>query len=129
MTNWIFPPALVPFFVLVPLTFPDGRPPSRAWRLLAIVAVVLGGVLLIVGAYGMPTLMLDGSKWPNPHYLDLFGSWGATIWSAAQLATLAASPSGDGQPGGALATRQRHCAPSDPVGGARAWRGVRCLRA
>ena len=90
VTNWIFPPALVPFFVLVPLTFPDGRPPSRAWRPLAIVAVALGGVLLIVGAYGMPTLMLDGSNWPNPHYLELFGSWGATIWGAAQLATLAA---------------------------------------
>ena len=58
------------------------------WRL---VAVALGGVLLIVGAYGMPTLMLDASQWPNPHYLGFFGSWGATIWGAAQLATLAAS--------------------------------------
>ena len=28
----IYPPALVPLFVLVPLTFPDGRLPSRRWR-------------------------------------------------------------------------------------------------
>ena len=92
VTNWIFPPALVPFFVLVPLTFPDGQLPSRRWRPLAAVAVALGGVLLVVGAYGMPTLMLGAAgQWPNPHYFGFFGSWGATVLGAAQLATLAAS--------------------------------------
>ena len=58
---------------------------------MAAVAVALGGVLLVVGAYGMPTLMLGAGQWPNPHYFGFFGSWGATILGAAQLATLAAS--------------------------------------
>ena len=43
VTNWIFPPALVPLFVLVPLTFPDGQLPSRRWPPLIAVAASLGG--------------------------------------------------------------------------------------
>jgi len=91
VTNWIYPPALVPFFVLLPLTFPDGRLPSPRWRPVAVIAVTLAAVLVVLGAIGMPTLILGPRQWPNPHALDALVAVAPTAYLLAQLATLAAA--------------------------------------
>jgi signal transduction histidine kinase len=88
--NWIYPPALVPFFVLLPLTFPDGRLPSPRWRPVAVVAVALAGLLVLLGAFGTPTLILGSGRWPNPFALDALLDVAPTADLLAQLATLAA---------------------------------------
>jgi hypothetical protein len=66
VANWVYPPALVPLFVLVPLTFPDGRLPSRRWWGLALLAAALAVVLAVLGAFGQSTLVLGKTRRPNP---------------------------------------------------------------
>ena len=76
VSNWIFPPALVPLSVLVPLTFPDGRLPSRRWTTVVVCGVALAVVLLAFRAFGTETLVLQGQRWPNPYAVPaLFRGW------------------------------------------------------
>jgi signal transduction histidine kinase len=89
VSNWIFPPALVPLFVLVPLTFPDGRLPSRRWMPVVVASVVIGLVLLVVGAFGADTLLLQGQRWPNPYQVAALAAVGPAMITAANLGVLA----------------------------------------
>ena len=88
--GWIYQPALVLFFVPLPLTFPDGRLPSSRWRPVAVAAVTLVVVLLVLGAFGMPTLNLAAAELPNPYALDALADLASTGYLVAQLVTLAA---------------------------------------
>ena len=90
VNSWIYQPALVLFFVLLPLTFPDGRLPSSRWRPVAVAAVTLVVVLLVLGAFGMPTLNLGPRQFPNPYALDALADLAPTGYLVAQLLTLAA---------------------------------------
>lgn len=90
--GWIYPPALVPFFVFLPLTFPDGRLPSRRWLPLAVAAGALAVVLALVRAFGMPTLSVGPhAEWPNPYALEGFGAAAPTVDLDAQVGVLLAS--------------------------------------
>ena len=93
VSNWIFPPALVPLFVLVPLTFPDGRLPSRRWAPLIACAASLAVVLLVFGAFGTDTLLLQGQRWPNPFAVEGLSVLAPVVIPAANLGILACCPS------------------------------------
>ena len=68
IANWICRPALVLLFVLLPLTFPDGRVPTRRWRPVAVLAVIVAGALVLAGAFVEPKLQLGpGQFYPNPY--------------------------------------------------------------
>jgi signal transduction histidine kinase len=89
IANWIYQPALVPLFVLLPLTFPDGRLPSRRWRAVAILAVLVAGLTVLVGAFADPSLALD-RRHPNPYAVPALGALGG-LGAGLGLATLALS--------------------------------------
>ncbi len=91
VANWIYPPALVPLFVLVALTFPDGHLPSRRWRWLAVLAAVLAVVLAVLGAFAQPTLLLGQAAVPNPHALAALAQVGPGAMTTAGLVLLACS--------------------------------------
>jgi signal transduction histidine kinase len=91
VANWIYPPALVPIFVLVALTFPDGHLPSRRWRGLAVIAVALALVLGLFGALGQATLVLGDRQAPNPYAVTPLTRMGPGVMTAAGLAVLGCS--------------------------------------
>jgi signal transduction histidine kinase len=91
VATWIYPPALVPLFVLVPLTFPDGRLPSPRWRWLVVVAAGLIVASALASGFLTPTLApVDGQAWPNPYALALADRPSA-VPGLVGLATLAAA--------------------------------------
>lgn len=79
VANWIYPPALVPLFVLVALTFPDGHLPSPRWRSLAVLAAALALVLGVFGALGQATLVLGDRQAPNPYAVTTLTRIGPTV--------------------------------------------------
>jgi hypothetical protein len=87
--NWIFPPALVPFFVLLPLTFPDGHLPSRRWRPLLGFGLLVAVELALLAAFGSPTLRLGDQYWPNPFAITALAGLIPTALVAGGLAALA----------------------------------------
>jgi signal transduction histidine kinase len=95
IANWIYPPALVPLFVLLPLTFPDGHLPSRRWRPVAILAVLVAGLLALNGAFAQPTLSGPDGRYPNRYAvpeltgLDLVGNVLGLVTLALSLAGVA----------------------------------------
>ena len=91
VANWVYPPALVPLFVLVPLTFPDGRLPSPRWRGLPVLAVALAVVLAVFGAFGQDTLVLGEARTPNPHAVARLTVVAPVVMTAAGLVLLACS--------------------------------------
>jgi signal transduction histidine kinase len=91
VANWIYPPALMPLFVLVALTFPDGHLPSRRWRGLAVLAVALAVVLAVLGAFAQPTLVLGETTVPNPHALTALTGVGPAVMTTAGLLLLGCS--------------------------------------
>jgi signal transduction histidine kinase len=64
--TWTYQVGLVPFFVLVPLYFPDGRLPSRRWRPVARAALALGPLLGLVLALTPGPMDLGGESVANP---------------------------------------------------------------
>jgi signal transduction histidine kinase len=89
--NWIYPPALVPLFVLVPLTFPDGHLPSRRWRGLVVLAAALAVVLAVLGAFGQATLVLGKTRMPNPHAVAALTAVAPVVLTASGLILLGCS--------------------------------------
>lgn len=89
ISNWIYPPALVPLFVLVPLNFPDGHVPSRRWQPLAGFSVLIAVALTFFGGFGATTLVLGERRWPNPHEVDALAGVTPFVMAFAGLATLA----------------------------------------
>lgn len=91
VANWVYPPALVPLFVLVALTFPDGHLPSRRWRGLAVLAAALAVILGVFGAFGQSTLVLGDTRVPNPHAVAALMAVGPAVMTAAGLVLLGCS--------------------------------------
>jgi signal transduction histidine kinase len=91
IASWIYQPALVLLFVLVPLTFPDGRVPTPRWRPVAALGVLVAGALVLVGAFAVPTLRVGpATSYPNPYaVIALKGS--EQVGDVLALATLALS--------------------------------------
>jgi len=91
VASWIYQPALVLLFVLLPLTFPDGHVPTPRWRPVAALAVLVAGALVLVGAFAVPTLRPEpGRSYPNPYaVLPLRGA--EQVGDVLALVTLALS--------------------------------------
>jgi signal transduction histidine kinase len=64
--TWTYQIGLLPFFILVPLYFPDGRLPSRRWRPVARAAVVLMAALGLVLALTPGPVPIGHRQAPNP---------------------------------------------------------------
>jgi signal transduction histidine kinase len=54
---WIV--GLFPLMVLLPLLFPDGRPASRRWRIVAWLGFAMFGMAFVILSVGVPTLVVD----------------------------------------------------------------------
>lgn len=91
IANWIYAPALVPLFVLVALTFPDGRLPSRRWRPLLVLAASLAVVLAVFGALGQAKLVVGTRQSLNPYAVASLTEIAPAIMTAAGLALLGCS--------------------------------------
>jgi len=93
VANWIYPPALVPLFVLVALTFPDGHLPSRRWREVAVLAAAVAVVQAVYDAFGQPTLVLGRTTVPNPHAVAALTAAGPVLmpWAGLVLVLLGCS--------------------------------------
>ncbi|MDN5767537.1 MAG: sensor histidine kinase [Humibacillus sp.] len=91
VANWVYPPALVPLFVLVALTFPDGHLPSRRWQGLAVLATALAVVLAVFGAVGQPTLVLGETTVPNPYAVAALTAVGPAMVAWAGLVLVGCS--------------------------------------
>ena len=89
ISNWIYPPALLPLFVLVPLTFPDGHVPSHRWQPLVGFSVLTAAALTFLGAFGVASLTLGERQWPNPHQLGALAGLPPLVMELPGLATLA----------------------------------------
>jgi signal transduction histidine kinase len=91
VANWVFPPALVPLFVLVALTFPDGHLPSRRWRGVAVLSGVIAAVLAVFGAFAQTTLVLGQTATPNPYAVPALSAVAPQVMTGAGLVLLACS--------------------------------------
>lgn len=91
VANWVYPPALVPLFVLVPLTFPDGHLASRRWTGVPVLAGVLVVVLAVFSAFGQATLVLGQTNTPNPHAVSALTTVGPVVMTGAGLVLLGCS--------------------------------------
>jgi MFS family permease len=73
LASWVFVPALTLSAVLLLLLFPTGAPPSRQWRPLVLVVVVLAAATAIGYAFRPGQLALGGSV-QNPFGLTTGGA-------------------------------------------------------
>ena len=71
LSNWVAFPVIMPVGAVLFLVFPDGRLPSRRWRVVARVAAA-GGVLLAAGDALMPGPLYVHRVWRTR------SAWGAT---------------------------------------------------
>jgi hypothetical protein len=70
LQTWVFQPALILMFVVVPLYFPDGRLPSATWRWLARSALALMAITTTLAAVAPANVHLGDSTLPNPYGID-----------------------------------------------------------
>jgi hypothetical protein len=73
---WAWIPAVVPLFILIPLLFPTGRPPTPRWRFVGWAAAV-GGTLLLLGSALAPGSFENFPWAENP--LGIEGFPGTTL--------------------------------------------------
>ena len=66
-----------------------GRPLRRRWTPVAVCGVALAVVLLVFGAFGTETLLLQGQWWPNPYAVPALAGVGPAVIMAASLGVLA----------------------------------------
>ena len=86
---------ILPVIMLLPLLFPDGRPPSRAWRPVAWFTIGSLGFLVVAVLFGVPTLTgsIESASIANPLYvsaIDTFEISDALV-NVVLLGTLVAS--------------------------------------
>ena len=67
LQTWVFQPALILMFVVVPLYFPDGRLLSARWRWIARSALTLIAVTTTLAAVAPANVHLGDSTLPNPY--------------------------------------------------------------
>ena len=87
VSNWVWVPAIL-MFLLLPVLFPDGQPPSPRWRLL-VWAIVAGALVSLVGSALLPRIV-DAPSLRNP--LGLHGAAGAMLEQALSKAFLFGLP-------------------------------------
>jgi hypothetical protein len=87
VSNWVWVPAIL-MFLLLPVLFPDGQPPSPRWWPL-VWAIVAGALVSLVGSSLLPRIV-DAPSLPNP--LGLPGAAGAMLDQALSTAFLLGLP-------------------------------------
>ncbi len=93
ITQWAFSPPLVIALLLLPLLFPDGRPPTPRWRLLvafSALVVVVSALpdMLAPGNLG-PTSIANPTGWPgDPTVLDTAARLGLGLGIAMLVGSL-----------------------------------------
>jgi signal transduction histidine kinase len=87
LQTWIYKPALIAMFVLVPVYFPNGRLPSVRWRWLPWAAFALGAVDVTLAAVAPTRVRLGDTTFANPvgvnelHPLGWLTNWGlGLVW-------------------------------------------------
>jgi signal transduction histidine kinase len=83
--EWIL--IIGPLFVLLPLLFPDGRPPSRRWRgvgWLAVMLIFFLAVTLAIAPGRLQTVPVQ-----NPAGIDAFSSFAGPVTTSLNVATIA----------------------------------------
>jgi hypothetical protein len=87
VSNWVWVPA-IQMFLLLPVLFPNGQPPSPRWRPL-VWAILAGALVSLVGSALLPRIV-DAPSLRNP--LGLPGSAGAVLDQALSKAFLLGLP-------------------------------------
>jgi hypothetical protein len=73
---WVWIPAVIPLFILIPLLFPTGRPPTPRWRFVGWAALAAGGLTVVGSAFAPGSF--DNFPWAqNP--LGIEGFPGKTL--------------------------------------------------
>ena len=93
---WVYQPALIPFSVLMPLYFPDGRLPSGRWRLVVWAALMLMVATGLLSAFRPSDAHLLDSGLVNPYALNSLSDLGSVadfgpgfLWLALVVASAA----------------------------------------
>jgi hypothetical protein len=81
VSNWVWVPAIL-MFLLLPVLFPDGQPPSPRWRPL-VWTIVAGALVSLVGSALLPGIV-DAPSLQNP--LGLPGAAGVMLEQALSKA-------------------------------------------
>ena len=96
ITQWAFSPPLVMALLLLPLLFPDGRPPSARWRWVVALSVVTVAVsalpdLLAPGPLGSTGIQNPTGWTGDPAVLDALGAFNTVSPLVALLLVIASA--------------------------------------
>ena len=94
LQTWVYQPALIPFSVLMPLYFPDGRLPSSRWRPVVLAALLLMVITGVLSALRPGDTHLLDVPMDNPYGLTALSDLGpvgnflpGVLWLSLMLAS------------------------------------------